>query len=48
MIENQNAEQEVFEEEQVEIEVTEDVVESEDSGDELENYTKSVSKRITS
>ena len=47
MIENQNAEQEVFEEEQVEIEVTEDVVESEDSGgDELENYTKSVSKRI--
>jgi hypothetical protein len=47
MIENQNAEQ--FEEEQVSIEVTEDPVEESgaaNDGDELENYTKSVSKRI--
>jgi hypothetical protein len=47
MIENQNAEQ--FEEEQVAIEVTEDPVEGSgaaNDGDELENYTKSVSKRI--
>jgi hypothetical protein len=45
MIENQNAEQ--MEEEQVSIEVTEDPVEgSGGDGDELENYTKSVSKRI--
>jgi len=47
MIENQNAEQ--FEEEQVSIEVTEDPVEESgaaNEGDELENYTKSVSKRI--
>ena len=47
MIENQNAEQ--IEEEQVDIEVTEDPVENSapvDDGDELENYTKSVSKRI--
>lgn len=47
MIENQNAEQ--FEEEQVAIEVTEDPVEESgaaNDGDELENYTKSVSKRI--
>ena len=45
MIENQNAEQ--MEEEQVSIEVTEDPVEgSSGDGDELENYTKSVSKRI--
>jgi hypothetical protein len=45
MIENQNAEQ--MDEEQVSIEVTEDPVEgSGGDGDELENYTKSVSKRI--
>ena len=46
MIENQNAEQ--MEEEQVSIEVTEDPVEGSGGGDgdELENYTKSVSKRI--
>ena len=44
MIENQNAQQ--VEEEQVSIEVTEDPVETNESGDELENYTKSVSKRI--
>ena len=45
MIENQNAEQ--MEEEQVSIEVTEEPVEgSGGDGDELENYTKSVSKRI--
>tara|TARA_R110002020_G_scaffold80362_4_gene200597 strand:+ start:1580 stop:2539 length:960 start_codon:yes stop_codon:yes gene_type:complete len=47
MIENQNAEQ--IEEEQVSIEVTEDPVEGSEAvsdGDELENYTKSVSKRI--
>lgn len=42
MIENTNAE-EKLQEETVEIQVTEDPVESED---ELENYTKSVSKRI--
>ena len=45
MIENQNAEQ--VEEEQFSIQVTEDPVEgSGGEGDELENYTKSVSKRI--
>jgi hypothetical protein len=47
MIENQNAQQ--IEEEQVSIEVTEDPVEGSEGvsdGDELENYTKSVSKRI--
>ena len=47
MIENQNAEQ--VEEEQVSIEVTEDPIEDSEvvsDGDELENYTKSVSKRI--
>ncbi len=47
MIENQNAEQ--IEEEQVSIQVTEDPVEGSEAvsdGDELENYTKSVSKRI--
>ncbi len=47
MIENQNAEQ--IEEEQVSIQVTEDPVEGSEvvsDGDELENYTKSVSKRI--
>jgi len=47
MIENQNAEQ--IEEEQVSIEVTEDPVEGSEAvsdADELENYTKSVSKRI--
>lgn len=47
MIENQNAEQ--IEEEQVSIEVTEDPIEGSEAvsdGDELENYTKSVSKRI--
>jgi|TARA_E500000081_G_scaffold125644_1_gene132376 hypothetical protein len=47
MIENQNAEQ--IEEEQVSIQVTEDPVEGSgvaNDGDELENYTKSVSKRI--
>ena len=47
MIENQNAQQ--IEEEQVSIEVTEDPVEGSgvaNEGDELENYTKSVSKRI--
>ena len=47
MIENQNAEQ--IEEEQVSIQVTEDPVEASgaaNDGDELENYTKSVSKRI--
>ena len=47
MIENQNAER--IEEEQVSIEVTEDQVEGSEvasDGDELENYTKSVSKRI--
>ena len=45
MIENKNAEQ--MDEEQVSIEVTEDPVEgSGGDGDELENYTKSVSKRI--
>jgi hypothetical protein len=45
MIENQNAEQ--MDEEQVSIEVTEDPVEgSGGDGDELENYTKSVSRRI--
>lgn len=42
MIENANAEEQL-QEEQVEIQVTEDPVESED---ELETYTKSVSKRI--
>ena len=42
MIENANAEEQL-QEEQVEIKVTEDPVESED---ELETYTKSVSKRI--
>ena len=47
MIENQNAEQ--IQEEQVSIEVVEDPVEGSgvaNDGDELENYTKSVSKRI--
>ena len=47
MIENQNAEQ--IQEEQVSIEVVEDPVEGSEvanDGDELENYTKSVSKRI--
>lgn len=45
MIENQNAEQ--VEEEQFSIQVTEDPVEGSGGyGDELENYTKSVSKRI--
>jgi hypothetical protein len=47
MIENQNAEQ--IEEEQVSIQITEDPVEESgaaNDGDELENYTKSVSKRI--
>ena len=44
MIENQNAEQ--IQEEQVSIEVVEDPVEGVSEGDELENYTKSVSKRI--
>jgi len=46
MIENQNAQQ--VEEEQVSIEVVEDPIEQGEAGDgdELENYTKSVSKRI--
>tara|TARA_R110000796_G_scaffold174018_1_gene290982 strand:+ start:2775 stop:3728 length:954 start_codon:yes stop_codon:yes gene_type:complete len=46
MIENQNAER--AEEEQVSIEVVDDPVEQDEAGggDELENYTKSVSKRI--
>jgi hypothetical protein len=47
MIENQNAEQ--MEEEQVSIEVVDDPIEPGEAGsdgDELENYTKSVSKRI--
>jgi len=47
MIENQNAEQ--MEEEQVSIEVVDDPIEPSEAGsdgDELENYTKSVSKRI--
>ena len=44
MIDNQNAEQ--IEEEPVTIEITEDPVETSEPEDELESYTKSVSKRI--
>ena len=44
MIDNQNAEQ--IEEEPVTIEITEDPVENSEPEDELESYTKSVSKRI--
>ncbi len=49
MIENQNAEQQEVMEEQLEIQVTEDPVEPQaqaSAEDELETYTKSVSKRI--